>query len=126
MKTGHVCQSDAIDTGNSSTFCGIVTQTTPDNTCSIPDARVGLAAPILGDGVIVGKQLVNILATRRVNNWGDVCALPKANYHIWNPFALGNINELDYLKFDSGMLTVDYSRNPKAGNVSTSSPDGFF
>ena len=106
MKTGHVCQSDAINTGNSSTFCGIVTLTTPDDTCSIPDLRVGLAAPI-GDGVLVGKKLFNVLATRHENNWGDVCALPKANYHIWNPFALGNIDELDYLKFDSGMLTVD-------------------
>ena len=49
-----------------------------------------------------GDTLYNILATRHVNGGGDACALPKANYDVQYPFALGSIDELSYLKFRPG------------------------
>ena len=87
--------------------CGIAT---PASSCSGPGPSPG------GDGDAVGPKLLNVLATRHVNNGGDACALPKVNYNIWNPFALGNVNELDYLKFDSGTCNSFERKEPYPSN----------
>ncbi len=63
---------------------------------------IGLCLNLAVEVSCKGDTLYNILATRHVNGGGDACALPRANYDVQYPFALGSIPELQHLKFRPG------------------------
>jgi hypothetical protein len=79
MKYGSVSQSDAFFTNDYSMVCGVV-DASPSNSGQ-------------------GPLLYGVLATRHAAYESGACALPAGNYAVTNPVALGNIDSLQYLKF---------------------------
>ena len=97
MKSGKVSKLDAIYTGYDGMMCGVV-ETKEDRT-----AQAG-----------VGRVLQNVLATRHGGVESGACALPRAGYTNNNPVALGNVPELQHLRFRPDLcghiLTINCGR----------------
>ena len=88
MKNGAVTQNNALYTGDLTMVCGLLSSSPTITTQPTPSGGGG-----------VGPVQQNVLATRHVNGGGDACALPATAYAVTNPFALGDIAALGYLKF---------------------------
>ena len=89
MKYGPVSKSNAFETGDNNMVCGVIAKSNNK------------------DGV---------LATRHVNGGGDACALPRADYSVVYPLALGDVAELRELKFNPDLcghvLQIDCGNGP--------------
>lgn len=93
MKQNRVSKSDAFDSNDKSAVCGVIVDS---------NSQTG------------GSVLRNVLATRHGAYESGACALPKVNYENVFPVALGDIAELQNLKFRPELcghvLTVDCGR----------------
>lgn len=89
MKKNSVFKNDAIASKDIMSVCGVI--------------KKNSVASVSG--------IDNVLATRHGATESGACALPRVNYNVQNPVALGDINELQYLKFTPELcghvLTVD-------------------
>lgn len=98
MKCNGATKNDAFASSDPSAVCGINESQQP-------------TTPATGGG---GTTLYNVLATRHGARESGACALPKWNYNTIYPVALGDIPELQYLKFKPELcghiLTVDCGR----------------
>lgn len=89
MKQNTVSKNDAVEINDLSSLCGILVTDISENVSSINNVR----------------------ATRHSAHEPGACALPKASYNVQYPVALGDITELQNLKFKPELcghvLTVD-------------------
>jgi len=97
MKRNAVSKNDAFDSSDPSAVCGVMS----DTQSSQPSQSSG-------------STLYNVLATRHGAFESGACALPKWSYGVVYPVALGDIAELQHLKFKPELcghiLTVDCGR----------------
>lgn len=94
MKQNSVTKNDAFDSSDKSAVCGVIINSQPSQP--------------------IGTAFNNVLATRHGAYESGACALPKWSYENVYPVALGDIAELQNLKFKPELcghvLTVDCGR----------------
>lgn len=90
MKQNSVSKDDAVASKDLTSMCGVI-------------EKKSVAASV--------SDISNVLATRHGAREVGACALPSVNYDVQYPVALGDIDELQYLKFKPELcghvLTVD-------------------